>query len=110
MSNLHENRRRDWRRKYKKIIFISDTPAYVACLDELQKQQIIDQKIYDQRLMEDTVGNLAWEGLQKNILMDGDTMIDKRTGVFYLLQYFVELSRGDVSVLHCLWDDISYAI
>ena len=52
--------------------------------------------------MEDTVGNLAWEGLQKNILMDGDTMIDKRTGVFYLLQYFVELSRGDVSVLHCL--------
>ena len=23
---------------------------------------------------------LAWEGLQKNIIMDGDTMIDKRTG------------------------------
>ena len=27
--------------------------------------------------MEDTVRKLAWEGLQK---MDGDTMIDKRTG------------------------------
>ena len=60
--------------------------------------------------MEDTVRKLAWEGLQKNILMNGDTMIDKRTGVFYLLQYFVKLSRGDVSVLHCLWNDISYAI
>ena len=30
--------------------------------------------------MEDTVKNLAWEGLQRNIAMDGDTMIDKRTG------------------------------
>ena len=36
--------------------------------------------MYDQRLMEDTVRKLAWEGLQKNILMDGDMMIDKRTG------------------------------
>ena len=52
----------------------------MACLDELQKQQIIDQKIYDQKLMEDTMRKLAWEGLQKNIVMDGDTMIDKRTG------------------------------
>ena len=30
--------------------------------------------------MEDTVRKLAWEGLQKNIVMDGDTMIDGRTG------------------------------
>ena len=52
----------------------------MAYLDELQKQQIIDQKIYDQKLMEDTMRKLAWEGLQKNIVMDGDTMIDKRTG------------------------------
>ena len=66
--------------KYKKIIFRLDTPACMACLDELQKQQIIDQKVYDQRLMEDTARKLAWEGLQKNIVMDGDTMIDGRTG------------------------------
>ena len=46
----------------------------------IRKQQVIDQKIYDQKLMEDTMRKLAWEGLQKNILMDGDTMIDKRTG------------------------------
>ena len=65
---------------YKKIIFGSDTPAWMACLDELRKQQVVDQKIYDQKLMEDTMRKLAWEGLKKNIVMDGDTMIDKRTG------------------------------
>ena len=65
---------------YKEIIFGSDTPACMMCLEEHQKQQIIDQKIYDQKLMEDTVRKLAWEGLQINIAMDGDTMIDKRTG------------------------------
>ena len=27
-----------------------------------------------------TVRKLAWERLQKNIVMDDDTMIDKRTG------------------------------
>ena len=64
----------------KEIIFGSDTPACMACLDELRKQQIIDQHVYDQRLMDDTIRKLAWEGLQKNIVMDGDTMIDKRTG------------------------------
>ena len=65
---------------YKKIIFGSDTPTCIACLDELQKQQVIDQKIYDQKLMKDIVRKLTWEGLQKNIVMDGDTMINKRTG------------------------------
>ena len=30
--------------------------------------------------MEDTVRKLAWERLQRNIVMDGDTMIDKGTG------------------------------
>ena len=66
--------------RYKEIIFGSDTPACMACLDELQKQQIIYQKIYDQKLMEDTVRKLVWEGLQRNIVIDGDTMIEKKTG------------------------------
>ena len=35
--------------------------------------------MYDQKLMDDTLRKLAREGLQKNIVMDGDTMIDKRT-------------------------------
>ena len=52
----------------------------MAFLDELRKQQVIDQKVYDQRLMEDTGRKLACEGLQKNIVVHGDTMIDKRTG------------------------------
>ena len=30
--------------------------------------------------MEDKLRKLAWEGIQKNIVMDGDTMIHKRTG------------------------------
>ena len=30
--------------------------------------------------MEDTMRKLAWEELQKNIVMGGDTTIDKRTG------------------------------
>ena len=50
---------------YKKIIFCSDTPACMACLDELRKQQVIDQKIYDQKLMEDTTRKLAWKRLSK---------------------------------------------
>ena len=65
---------------YKEVIFGSDTPTCMACLDELLKQQVIDQNVYDQKLMEDTLRKLAWKGLQKNIVMDGDTMIDKGTG------------------------------
>ena len=30
--------------------------------------------------MEDTMRKLAWEGLQINIVMDGDRMSDKSTG------------------------------
>ena len=58
---------------YKEIIFSSHTLACMACLDELRKQQIIDQKMHDQKLMENTMRKLAWEGLQKNIVIDGDT-------------------------------------
>ena len=30
--------------------------------------------------MEDTMRKLAWEGLQRNIVMDGGTVIEKGTG------------------------------
>ena len=59
---------------YKEIIFGSDTPNCIACLEKLRRQQIIDQKIYDQKLMEDTMSKLAREGLQRNIVIDGDTI------------------------------------
>ena len=52
----------------------------MACLNELLKVQATDKYVYDQKLMEDMMRKLVWEGLQKNIVMDGDTMIDKRTG------------------------------
>ena len=67
-------------REYKEIIFGVDTLTCMACLNELRKQQVIDEKVYDQNLMDDTVRKLAWEGVQKNMVMDGDTMIDRRTG------------------------------
>ena len=60
---------------YKEIILGSDTPACMACLDELRKQQIIDEHVYDQKLIDDTIRKLAWDGLQKNIVMNGDMMI-----------------------------------
>ena len=64
----------------KEIIFGADTPACMVCLYELWKQQVIDQKVYDQKLMDDTVRKLTWEGLQKNMVMGGDMMTDRRKG------------------------------
>ena len=64
----------------KEIVSSADSPICMACFDELQRQQVIDEKVNDQRLMDDMVRKLAWEGLQKNMVMDGDTMIDRRTG------------------------------
>ena len=64
---------------YKVIIFGSDTPTCMTCLDQLRKQQIIDQHVHDRRLIDDTIRKPAWEGLQKNTAWDDDTMIDKRT-------------------------------
>ena len=49
--------------EYKEIISGSDTPTCMACLDKLRKQQIIDQDVYDQRLMDDTLRKFAWKGL-----------------------------------------------
>ena len=66
--------------KYKEIIFGSDTLVCMACLDELRKQQVIDQKVYDQKVMENMMKKLAWEGLQRNIVTDRDIIINKRTG------------------------------
>ena len=71
---------KDTIKRYKEIVFGSDTPTCMACLDELRKQQAIDQHVYDQKLMDDTIRKLAWEGLKKNIVWTDDTMIDKRRG------------------------------
>ena len=65
--------------KYKEIIFSPDSPVCMACLNKLRKKQVIDEKVYDQKLMYDTLRQLAWDELQKNILMNDDTMIDRET-------------------------------
>ena len=45
--------------KYKENIFGPDTPVWMTCLDELRKQQVINQKVYDQKLIDDTLEKLA---------------------------------------------------
>ena len=65
--------------KYKEIIFGLDSLVCMVCLNELRKEQVIDEKVYDQTLMYDTLRKLAWDERQKNIVMDDDTMIDTRT-------------------------------
>ena len=65
--------------KYKEIIFDPDTPVCMVFLDKLRKQQVTGKKVYDQSLIDDKLRKLAWDRLQKNIVMDGDTMIDGRT-------------------------------
>ena len=52
----------------------------MVCLNEVRKKQVINEKVYDQKLMEDTMRKLAWDELQKNIVMDDDMMIHERTG------------------------------
>ena len=66
---------KDTIKEYKDIIFDADTPTAWRALDELRKQ-----RVYDQKLMDDTVRKLTWEGLQKNMVMGGDMMTDRRKG------------------------------
>ena len=48
---------------YKEIIFGSDTLVCMACLNELRKQQTIDQPAYDEWLMDDMIRKLSWKRL-----------------------------------------------
>ena len=51
---------------YKEIIFGSDTPGCVACLDQLRKRQVIDQKKWENRW---GVGSWTWfHVLERQIL------------------------------------------
>ena len=45
--------------KYKEIIFGPDILVCMVCLEEPPKQQVIDKKVYGQKLMDDTVRKLA---------------------------------------------------
>ena len=65
----------------------------MVCLAELRKQQVVDQKIYDQKLMENTMRKLAWEGLQKNVVIDGDTMIVKEQVRCWVLRFILYIGK-----------------
>ena len=63
---------------YKGIIFGNDTSISRECLNKLIKKPAIDKRVHDQKLMENTLGKLTWDSLQKNIVVDDDLVIDKR--------------------------------
>ena len=42
-------------------------------------QHVIEEKVYDKKLMDDTVRKLAWKHLQENMIVNGNRLIDKRT-------------------------------
>ena len=64
----------------KEIIFSSDIPKCTTCLNKLWKQRVIDEYVHDLKLLDDNLRKLAWEGFQKIIVIDDETLIDKRTG------------------------------
>ena len=45
--------------KYEEIIFGPDSPVRMAYLNELPKKQVIDEKMYDQKIMYDTLRKLT---------------------------------------------------
>ena len=60
-----EEAMKDTIKGYQEIVFDLDTPVCMACLNELRKQQAIDQYVHDQKLIDDMIRKLARDGLQK---------------------------------------------
>ena len=56
----------DTQQKYKNIILGNDTPACAECLNELKKQQVIDEKVHDQNIIENTTKKLTLGSLRKS--------------------------------------------
>ena len=66
--------------KYKEIVFGVNSPICIKYLDELRKHHMIGKKVYDQKLMHDAEKKLVWKCSQKNTIVNGDMIIDIRTG------------------------------
>ena len=62
-----------------RFFLVCTPPPVWGAWRNFESSRSLSKNIYDQNLMEDTIRKLTWEGLQKNIVMDGDAMIDKRT-------------------------------
>ena len=61
--------------KYKEIIFGVDTPVCTECLNELRKQQVINEVLYRKKLLGDTVRKPTMD----NMAVDGEMMIHMKT-------------------------------
>ena len=60
----------------KEIIFGVNNPICIACLNELRKQQVINEIIYRKILLKAKVRKLDWD----NVVVDREMMIDKSKG------------------------------
>ena len=50
---------------YKELFLVQIPPSVWHVSMNFENEQAIDQDVYDQKLMEDMMRKLAWEGLQK---------------------------------------------
>ena len=55
--------------------------------------------------MEDTVRKLAWEGLQKNIVMDGDTLSIRRQVRCWILKLISHTGKANFKLIFIVFID-----
>ena len=77
-SKLHANKKARARKSNRS--FGNYTSICTECLNKLRKQEITDDRLHNQKLMENTVKKLAWDSLWKNEVVDSGLMIGKKTG------------------------------
>ena len=66
-------------RTYYDIVFGNDIPVCRKCLDELKKLEVIDERVHNQKFMENTMKKLVWNSLQKDKVMYNDMMVGNKT-------------------------------
>ena len=54
------------------------SPMCMECLNELLKQQVINEKVHGQKLIDGPVSKLTWKCLEKKTVADSDMLIDVR--------------------------------
>ena len=75
----------------------------IKYLSEPRKQQIPDERMYNQKLMKDTVKRLAWGSLCKNLVVNDDMMIDKRAGAVLSLEVDCTCYKKHLVKFHSLY-------
>ena len=85
------------------ITFKDATVLCKKCSNKLRKQQIIDKRVHNQRLMENTVRTPARDSLRKNIIVDDGIVIDKKTdaSVLMLIINSIKINLKSIFNLYC---------